>query len=351
MPFGGAFGYLGDYAVLWLMFLSLLLHTWVFLRFFPKNRPRFKLIVGNLLIFLCLIGVVAMVAETNMRFFLIRTDSFGVSLSARKWFAVYTRLNSMGCRDPEWSVAKPNGVRRIAVVGDSFTYGWGVEEESDRFTNVLHEKFEEARAGRVEMMNVAFPGWGSGDQAAPVMGMIEKYAVDEIVLAYVFNDIEKLLPTSPEFNPLRPPQPRWFNPDSSCVVDWLFRTFVLPRSPTVRGHAKWLADGFQNPDVWAEHRRQLLAIRDICQERGVAFRVVLIPFLRVGESYPRERLHEQLSHFLRGESIEFVDLLPVVANRNPRELAVNHLDAHPNVEAHRLFAEAIWNAFYLDASR
>src|SRR5277367_709117 len=38
-------------------------------------------------------------------------------------------INSEGLRDGEYSIAKPSGVYRIMMLGDSTTFGWGVRQE------------------------------------------------------------------------------------------------------------------------------------------------------------------------------------------------------------------------------
>lgn len=347
MPFGGMYGYLGDYAVLWLMLISLIVHTWCFFRFFPKaKQPRLRLVLGNVLICSCMLGVVAMSAESYLRFICVRTDSFGVSLPARKWFALHAHLNSFRCRDDEWKFEKPAGVRRIAFVGDSFTYGWGVENVADRFADQIGARLNKEKGARFEVMNVAIPGWGTGDQLVPIKDVIDRYHADEIVLCYVFNDIEKLLPREQGFNPTRPPESSWFNPDSSALVDWMFRTIVVPRVPTVMNYHDWIADGYATPQFWSLHQQQLIAIRDACTERGVTFRVALLPFIRVGGTkFDRDQLHEQMRQFLESKGVAVVDLRGSIAGQDPRTLVVNGMDAHPNVKAHRLFADAMWAAW------
>ena len=133
----GVFGYVFDYLVWWALFISLVVQTRCFFRLFPNSRKRLRLVLGNGLVFLCLLGAVAMAGESYFRFVAVETDSFGMSLPARRWFALHTKLNSLGCRDKEWELAKPPGVRRIAFVGDSFTYGWGIENPAERFTGLI----------------------------------------------------------------------------------------------------------------------------------------------------------------------------------------------------------------------
>ncbi len=377
----GAFGYMADYLFWWILYLSLLVHTWCFFRCFPRKRFRkLGLVLGNGAVFGCMLGMAAMAAESYLRFVAVETDAFGLSLPARRWFVIHTKLNSLGYRDEEWTPEKPPGMRRIAFVGDSFTYGWGIEKIRDRLTERLQVKFdghnqsrqdqsrdrkgavttsdlsrdheEAAQPRSVEVMNVSKPGWDTGAQLQPVRDLIATYDVDEIVLCYVPNDIEKLLPISGDFNPILPPQPRLFNPDSSCLLDYLYRRLYLPRVATVRGYHEWLAEGFADDTIWRRHQRQLGAIMQHCREHGVTFRAALLPFLRTsGRKYQPKRLHDTLRRFLEANDVPVVDLLPAIAGADPSDLMVSTHDAHPNEQAHALFAQAIWHAFYAQTQR
>ncbi len=344
----GVFGYLLDYLLWWLLFLSLVIHTWCFFKYYPRaRRPRFRLIAGNALVFVCLVGAVALAGESYFRFVCVRTDAFGVSLPARRWFALYTNLNSLGCRDREWRTEKAPGGRRIAFIGDSFAYGWGIEDVADRFTERLQARFDRDRPGAVEVMNVSKPGWGTDGQLPAIASMVDAYAADEIVLCYVPNDIERLIPVTPDFNPRQPPQPTLINPDSSCLVDYLYRQYVAPRAPTVVGYFDWLARGYDDPQIWRMHQEQLDTVVRLCREKNVELRVVLLPFLRTtGERFVAERIHEQVARFFREREVRVLDLGPLFAGQDSAHLVVHRADAHPNPEAHGLIADAVWEALY-----
>lgn len=391
----GAFGYLGDYALWWVLCLSLVIHTWCFFRFFPKKKYRKSgLVVGNTLVLACLLGVVALFGESYYRFLCVETDSFGMSLPAQRWFVLYTDLNSLNFRDSEWIVEKPAGTYRIAFVGDSFTYGWGIESEEDRFPdrveamlnarlsskNLVQNRdrlgadasgeamngqgeeppaspirhplsFPRAHQGtvprHVEVMNVAKPGWDTGAQLEAIREMIGVYDWDEVVLCYVPNDIEELLPRSESFDPISPPQPRWINPTTSCLFEHLYYRIWVPRVASVRRYHDWLAAGFADDSVWEAHRRQLSGIIQECQVHDAVLRVVLLPFHRIsGEVFQSERIHNMLRSFFEGANVEVLDLLSSVGGLDPSDLVVNSHDAHPNEHAHALYAHAIWEAFY-----
>jgi len=344
----GAFGYLFDYVLWWVLYLSLLLHTWCFFKLFPwRIHRKWGLGIGNGLVFLGLLGLVALAGESYLRFACVQTDSFGVSLPARRWFALHTQLNSLSCRDREWAIIKPSGVRRIAFVGDSFTYGWGIERTQDRFPDRIQSLFDGRAPGTVEVMNVAKPGWDAGAELEPIRDMIAVWRVDEIVLCYVANDIEKLLPTSEDFNPTRPPDVQFFNMDSSCLMDYLYRRIYLPRVPSVKNYHDWLAEGFGDEATWRWHQQQLNAVIKHCQDNGVTIRVALLPFIRTsGDKLHIAELHSTLRAFFEANQTPVVDLYPAIVGIPTDNLVVNRVDAHPNERAHELFAQAIWQAFY-----
>jgi GDSL-like Lipase/Acylhydrolase family len=82
-------------------------------------------------------------------------------------FGLDWRTNSQGMRDREYSLEKPPGTVRIALVGDSIGAGWGVNAE-DRFESILEELWNRrARAGtrrNVEIINCAVPGHAPGQR-------------------------------------------------------------------------------------------------------------------------------------------------------------------------------------------
>lgn len=344
----GIFGYIGDYLLWWVLYASLLIHSWCFFKCFPRAKRRVGgLILGNALVLLCMLGTLGIVGETYYRFICVETDSFGLSLPAKRWFNLYDKRNPLGCRDPEWQAVKPPGVKRIAFVGDSLTYGWGIERTADRFSDRIQARFDERGGDRVEVMNVAKPGWSTGDQLQPIKDMIAVYGVDEIVLCHLPNDIEPLVPRTAQFDPLRPPRRRWFSPHLSALLDYLSRRLIVPRADTVVGYFDWLAAGFANASIWSNHQEQLFAIIQYCRQRNVTLRVALMPYIQTrGPAFKPTAIQAQLREFLTAHGIGVVDLLPTIEGLDPADLVVNKVDPHPNEQAHARFADAIWKAFY-----
>ena len=58
------------------------------------------------------------------------------------------------------------------------------------------------------------------------------------------------------------------------------------------------------------------------------------------------RVHDQVDRAFQAHGVEVLDLLPILTDRDYRTLIVNSHDLHPNEEAHRLMADAIWDGLY-----
>lgn len=340
-----------EYFFWWIALASTLLHTICFFRFFPhKRRPRASLVLGNALVFVCLLIAVATVAETYFRFLYVETDSRSVTLPSRKWELLYVRRNSLFCRDREWTGDKPAGVYRMAFVGDSCTHGAGIERERDRFTNLIQAQFEALRPGRVEVMTVAWSGWDTGQQLEFAFGKIlPQYQVDEVVLCYFPNDIERLLPVTENFNPIRHARCTWMNTDNSYLMDYLYHRVMVRLRPEVTHYFDWIAQGYADPVIWQQQVQRLGQMAAWCRDHGAAFRVALLPFVKTsGMRYRTEEIHARICAEFEGLGVPVVDLAPALAPYNPDEMIVNRHDHHPNERAHALYAEAIWTAFEAD---
>lgn len=346
----GAYGYFSDYLLWWIVFTSVILHTWCFFKLIPSTyRPRLRLILGNGLIAICMFCVVGLTSETYLRFVSVETDAMGATLTTKRWKMIYPKLNSWYCRDDEWVQHKPSDVYRIAFVGDSFTYGWGINDENDRFTNLIQQKFNVRSNRVVEVMNVAWVDWDTQNEWQASQDIIQQYDVDEIVLCYLPNDIDKRIPTNENENYRKPPTSRWFNTDSSFLLDYLYYRVYAPRMLPIRSYSDWLWSGYMNEEVWKQHQADLTKIIDLCRNQKVILRAALLPLIKTsGGQYQPEVIHSRVTHFFEEHQVPTVDLLPAIQGVDTTDLVVNAHDPHPNEWANKLFAEMIWSAFYKD---
>lgn len=99
--------------------------------------------------------------------------------------------NSAGLRaDQDYEVPKPAGTYRILLLGDSQTFGQGVEFE-ETFGQLLEQSIEKnSRGWRVEVINSGVDGYNTAQQAAYLEGRGMAYEPDLVVLLFIGNDLE-----------------------------------------------------------------------------------------------------------------------------------------------------------------
>jgi lysophospholipase L1-like esterase len=94
------------------------------------------------------------------------------------------RINSSGYRDPERSPTPADGVQRVLVLGDSVTWGWGVDD-GRRYSDLLEDWF----GGAVEFINMAVPGYGTDQQFWTLSERALAFEPDAVLLCLIINDL------------------------------------------------------------------------------------------------------------------------------------------------------------------
>lgn len=283
--------------------------------------------------------------ETGFALFYDTTDSFSLVKTTQRWNARHVRLNNWKLRDPKPFTAQPTGAkRRLAVLGDSFTFGHGVRNVADRFSDRLGRRLEQAQPNRWEVYNLGQPGAGVNDYLAILAQLKERgFAGDYLLLAYCLNDIEDLVPDHPLIMGsilCDYPNNRLLN--ESYLLNFLYFRYRQFQRPEVRGYFNWLADGYSGP-VWEKQQRRLDQIQTVCADLKFKLLMVIFPFLHnLGPEYRFEAAHQALAAYCARQAIPCLDLLPVLRAHRDESLVVNRYDAHPNERAHALAAEAIW---------
>jgi hypothetical protein len=96
-------------------------------------------------------------------------------------------INQQGNRGPAWAPTPAPGVLRIAALGDSFTFGQGVEIE-DSFPAVMGRELDAAGL-KSEVLNFGVPGHATPQEVALVQDRVAA-AKPDLVLIHVFaNDM------------------------------------------------------------------------------------------------------------------------------------------------------------------
>jgi hypothetical protein len=308
-----------------------------------KESRWWKLLLGNVLVFVFAGSLVALLGEAYFRFWYDTTDSFELTKTSRRWFERYYHVNNIGVRDNQdyLSLSRAPGQRRITFVGDSFTIGHGLRNVDDRFANRIRHRHPEW-----EVHAMAQPGLDSGNELLLMNQLVNGgYEFDQVVLVYCLNDIDDV---TPEWNEryarinqrLRRQRPNFFFEHSFFLNTIYYRMWMFA-FPEISDYYRCDREAYSGPP-WEAHKPRLKAMRDLVHSNGGQLHVVTFPFLHlIGPNYEFRAVHRQLDDFWRSIDVPHLDLLPVFAPYAPRKLTVNPYDAHPNEFANALAADAI----------
>ncbi len=255
-------------------------------------------------------------------------------------YDVSVRINAHGLRDKnDVSTATPE---EILVVGDSFAWGWGVEE-MDRFSDRL-----QILTGR-RTFNLATPTGIDGYSALLDYARSLDAKTDRVVLALCMENDLQLYGTRPDDEEVPPaafPVRQWLAGHSAF---YLLALTVVHQTPWLRDLAvksgaivpnlEGIAKQEEDPAIVEASADRLLDIA-----RRYRALVVLIPSraLWVGPSRDVEdRVHKAFLLALQRRGIDVLDLRPLLEAKGT-PLAYHFAnDGHWNAAGHALAAEAI----------
>jgi lysophospholipase L1-like esterase len=278
------------------------------------------------------------------------------------------RISTQGLRDRDYPQPKPDGVVRLAVIGDSIAFGYGNPPEQT-FPKRLEEHFAPCRAPRVEVMNLGVPGYNAVQVAARLRAFGVALEPDAVVYGYSLNDPQDYSIEAEALDALRDAFARGTD---AGMGRWLrySRLYLLARKIGLEGVRReairarnlmdpaWAAakSGSQVEYFRALHReaesaerlrRGLDDLAAIARERELPVLVAVFPVLgkRPGAGHdgmPLQELadvHEQVASLAAARGFATLDLLPAYARPLGKRRWLDFM--HPDATGHQIAADAI----------
>lgn len=176
-----------------------------------KKRSKIRKIITDIFLIIGITGIIILILEGGVRLFFPQTlrgeKLVGEKFSSRdevlgyryasgsKWrflhpeYEVEYEINGDGFRDKkEYLMPKPDGIKRVLLIGDSFTFGQGVSY--DKIWPVIVERqLEKAGYSHIELVKSGIQGLDTRSELILIQRLVEKYDCDIVVVGFLMNDL------------------------------------------------------------------------------------------------------------------------------------------------------------------
>lgn len=280
--------------------------------------------------------------------------------------AVQVSINGKGYRGKEYPDSKPSGTSRVAILGDSITFGYGVEER-DGYPAIAQQKLGPA----FQVINRGVTGYGLDQEYLLFKRSVLRQQPDLVIVGFSGGDIYDLTCSTrlgipkPYFTVVdgqltlhRPPAEFSKVNDRDIffrgrpLQSFLFRHAHLFRLLFYRYSDKFKEDNvsIEEMTVFEGGKVASAIIRDwkkICDENGIKLLFLVIPqedWLkedRKGKGAAFRTAHVAAVQMLEDLGLEYVDLWPVFASNLDRGLFLKNDVVHPNRLGNEIIAEAL----------
>jgi hypothetical protein len=255
-------------------------------------------------------------------------------------------INSKGLRDREHSYEKSPGVFRIVVIGDSFVFGSGGVQASDRFTDIL-----ERSTRNIEVINMGVPAYGTDQEYLYLKTEGLKYHPDLVIVCAFGNDfVESFSTVNPSIG--RPKgyfsmstgQLVFHPPSFSLFYRLSQESYVLGLVDLVVGNvlrAYWSRHSFMvlsRPERAQAFKQLFISARDLCREQGSEF--ILVYFPARGQK-SKDLIELFMGDLAATDGTRTLDLLDYMQRANAERPAYFQHDIHFNEYGHQVVAKAM----------
>jgi hypothetical protein len=255
--------------------------------------------------------------------------------------------NRYGLRDREYTLVKPPGVFRIAVLGSSIDMGWGIGTE-DTYVNLLEDWLNEhatrrGLARRFEVLNFAVAAYSPMQRHEAFHRKAVKFAPDLVLYSATLLDTRlieiylcDLLQSNVDVH---------YDFFRSALAEAKIQVDELRREPDGKLAEKTAIKARIRPRYWEFYDQTIGLLAADCRALEIPLACMIIP--RVGKAdspalraEPVARLREIASH----HALTLFDLTSTFDNDDPAKLEIAAWDDHPNARGHRRLFRALARA-------
>jgi lysophospholipase L1-like esterase len=246
------------------------------------------------------------------------------------------------------------GIPRIAVLGDSTSFGWGVEFRQS-YPELVRSRLEARTGGAIDLRNYSIPGYNSEQELALFLQKVIAYQPDLLVLHHDPNDSE---PVGFGFNLT----PEYLAPEygdnalSSSLLKFVLRELRIRQNRRAfeqDNNATLISGSIAGGALYDRHLRALESMASAAKGRqtpivAILFNSRIAADNRYQDSEIYQVFHRGLQERLEAMGFLVLALFPLSQAKMKQEGWTDLTplwrfpgDAHPNPAGHRLIADAL----------
>lgn len=251
--------------------------------------------------------------------------------SVGKFMGVELRMNKQGWRaDHDYFIQPSPNIKRVMLLGDSLTLGWGVERRQT-FAGLLEQKWNDKR---IELLNLGHGNFNAVQVAELYFQQGFQFKPKVVIYYFFLNDIEPIQKQS---------NYTWLGQSKLLSLFWSRTRILLPKLFGAESdYLSYFHKLYSKPSLGlSEAQSAITQLNDHVKRNGSQFLVIMLPDLHQLKPYPFSAEHTMMKFFFKSHGIEHFDLTQEFSKiKQAKELWVARDDAHPNAKAHEIIAEA-----------
>ena len=343
----------------------------------PKKQLiiNLSILLASIIIFLIIFEIILRFSISpkvyDMKDFVQYSDIYGweIKPNLNKTLVIpdrtsFVETNSMGFRDYEHNISKSQNKYRIIILGDSFTWGYGVDN------NQTYAKLLETYDKKIETINLGVPGYGTDQEYFTLMNKGLKYNPDLITLMYqISSDVadvntisigtKNILWQKPKFVVdnngslvlTNYPVPKEFasseTKKTSFIKSFALYGFLRDNLLSIPIIREFLIDRFHIGRYYDFEERYTIVYKifyKLSQElafRKIKFLVIIMPDGGQVKGIISNKSIYFMENYFKKDNIEFIDMYDRFKGKSDKFYF--KIDGHINEEGNKKVAEAIYN--------
>ncbi len=254
--------------------------------------------------------------------------------------AVDNTLNALGIREDWDAIADDDPRLRIVFLGDSMTFGDGVEQR-DTFCHLIEAMLSPSLPDGALTINVSKSDTSPVHQIEIYRKLREALRPDVVVHVLYPNDLNGLTHNTLVDIHAIGDSDLWLSGRSYLFryVEDQIRTRLAIRATI--NYFRGGRDPAQQDAAWEELEQAVRATKALVEADGATYCIVFHPWLFRLDDTPLAAEHVRMGALARALAVPYLDLLPAFEGLDARELRISEINEHANPRGHQIAARRI----------